>query len=256
MSSRGYANDSGRVDWDNMTSGMQPDFSHLSSIGSNTPSGRTSSSRSGRTSSSRSGRTSSSSSGRTLSSRSGRTSSSRSGSNNNMRICYTGKFLTDGSISKHSTGTYTKKQFMKLASNKFNEPGPEPMPQPEFGNEYRTHRDFDTLLEHFKFDDRNNIVTSLCSEKKHGDVAAGLPSCKECEDYMKDNGGPDLYTAQAREDARARSSRRRARRSRRRREAEGIRRARSSARRGRPGAREELARRLTRRARRATRRRS
>ena len=224
MSSRGYANDSGRVDWDNMTSGMQPDFSHLSSIGSNTPSGRT--------------------------------SSSRSGSNNNMRICYTGKFLTDGSISKHSTGTYTKKQFMKLASNKFNEPGPEPMPQPEFGNEYRTHRDFDTLLEHFKFDDRNNIVTSLCSEKKHGDVAAGLPSCKECEDYMKDNGGPDLYTAQAREDARARSSRRRARRSRRRREAEGIRRARSSARRGRPGAREELARRLTRRARRATRRRS
>ena len=157
-----------------------------------------------------------------------------------IRVCYTGDFLTGGTGNKHSNATYTIKEFLELATNKFNKPGPEPMPQPEYDSEYRTQKDLDNLLEYFHKDGNNNIVTSLCSTKQHGDPALGFPSCKECEDYAKDNAGPDLYTAQAREDARARDSRRRRRESRRRRERESIRRTRLSADRGRSGARVEL----------------
>ena len=172
-----------------------------------------------------------------------------------VRVCYTGTFLTEGRRDKHGNGTYTIKEFLKLASDKFNQPGPEPMPQPQYGSEYRTLTDLDELLDYFRtVGEFGKVVASFCSDKQHGDPAQRLPSCKECEDEMKDNGGPDLYTTQAREDARQRSSRRRRRQSRRRRERENIRRARSSARRGRPGAREELTRRLARRERRRARR--
>lgn len=172
-----------------------------------------------------------------------------------VRVCYTGSFLTEGRRDKHGNGTYTIKEFLKLASDKFNQPGPEPMPQPQYGSEYRTRMDFDELLDYFRtVGEFGKVVASFCSDKQHGDRALGLPSCKDCEDEMKDNAGPDLYTTQAREDARERSSRRRRRQSRRRRERENIRRARSSARRGRPGAREQLTRRLARRERRRARR--
>ena len=262
--SRG-SNPRGIVNWDEMSTGMQPDFSDLSAIGSDTSSSRRSGSQ--RRSSSGSQRRSSSGSQRRLSSadldrhlRQEDWLLSQE-HDNGVRVCYTGTFLTSGNPSKRTTATYTIKQFLDISTKKFNEPGPEPMPQPEDGSEYRTRQDFKNLLEWLQDAGTfGSVDTSLCSDKKHGDPSQGLPSCKECEDYMKDNAGPDLYTAQAREDARARSSRRRARRSRRRREAESIRRARSSARRGRTGAREELVRLLTRRenrrAHRATRRRS
>ena len=255
--SRG-SNPRGIVNWDEMGTGMQPDFSDLSSIGSDTSSSRHSGSQ--RRSSSRSQRRLSSADlDRHLRQEDWLLSQEH---DNGVRVCYTGTFLTGGNPSKRTTATYTIKEFLDISTKKFNEPGPEPMPQPEYGSEYRTRQDFNNLLEWLRetAGTFGSVDTSLCSDKKHGDPSLGLPSCKECEDYMKDNAGPDLYTAQAREDARARSSRRRARRSRRRREAESIRRARSSARRGRTGAREELVRLLTRRenrrARRATRRRS
>ena len=254
--SRG-SNPRGIVNWDQMTTGMQPDFSDLSSIGSDTSSSRRSRSQR-RSSSGSQRRLSSADLDRHLRQEDWLLSQEH---DNGVRVCYTGTFLTSGNPSKRTTATYSIKEFLDISTKKFNEPGPEPMPQPEYGSEYRTRQDFNNLLEHLRTAGMfGRVVTSLCSDKKHGDPSQGLPSCKECEDYMKDNAGPDLYTAQAREDARDRSSRRRARRSRRRREAESIRRARSSARRGRTGAREELVRMLTRRenrrARRATRRRS
>ena len=238
----------GRVDWDNMSTGMQPDFSAISSISSTGSSRRGSSQRSV-------------SSGAIQQRIRAEEYYLQLEHDKGVRVCYTGTFLTEGRRDKHGTGTYTIEEFLKLATDKFNQPGPEPMPQPQYGSEYRTLTDLDELLDFFRtVGEFGKAVASFCSDKQHGDPAQRLPSCKDCEDEMKDGAGPDLYTTQAREDARIRSSRRRRRQSRRRREAEEIRRARSSARRGRPGAREELtrwlARRERRRARRATRRRS
>ena len=261
MSSRSgsrRSNSRGRVDWDNMSTGMQPDFSAISSIGS------TGSSRSG---SSRRGSSRSGSSQRSVSSGAIQQRLREEEyylqleHEKGVRVCYTGTFLTQGRRDKHGTGTYTIKEFLKLATDKFNQPGPEPMPQPQYDSEYRTLTDLNELLDYFRtVGEFGRVVTSFCSDKQHGDRALGLPSCKDCEDEMKDGAGPDLYTTQAREDARIRSSRRRRRQSRRRRERESIRRVRSAARRGSVGAREELTRRLARRerrrARRATRRRS
>ena len=243
----------GRVDWDNMSTGMQPDFSAISSVGS--------------TGSSRSGSSRRGSSRRSVSSGAIQQRLREEDyylqmeHEKGVRVCYTGTFLTQGRRDKHGNGTYTIKEFLKLATDKFNEPGPEPMPQPQYDSEYRTLTDLNELLDYFRtVGEFGRVVTSFCSDKQHGDRALGLPSCKDCEDEMKDGAGPDLYTTQAREDARNRSSRRRRRQSRRRRERESIRRVRSAARRGSVGAREELTRRLARRdrrrARRATRRRS
>jgi hypothetical protein len=160
---------SGRVDWDNMESGMMSDISHISS----NPISVTHSGPIGWRSSPRP----LSSAGIERYIRENR-SHLRDEHKAGIRICYTGRMPSEGQQKQKKIGYYTIKEFLRMGNDMLDDPSFRWLAsevKPEYDDEYQTQIDLEALIQ--------ALGASVCSENVDN---VNIMSCKVCEDMAKE----------------------------------------------------------------------